>query len=282
MTGWRAAAATAALVVAAGVGAMVGPVTHGQDFEWFSDPEQTVRILTGQSGRIGVSVRDVTDDDVKTHKLSGVSGVLIEEVDTDSPAAKAGMKAGDVVVEFDGERVRSTRQFTRLVQETPVGRQVQASVIRDGQRVPMTIAPREGSAGDFRRLNDIKIAPQILKPTPMPKFDMLLGVGGGRLGITVDELSSQLGDYFGTKDGVLVTSVTESSAAAKAGLKAGDVITSINGGVVTSAADLRRRAQRLEDGDEFTLAIVRDKKPMTLKGKVEAAPARRWVTRTII
>ena len=75
--------------------------------------------------------------------------------------------------------------------------------------------------------------------------------------------------------------VRDNSNASRAGVKAGDVITSVNGGTVSSAVDLRRRAQRLEDGDEFTLAIVRDRKPMTLKGKVEA-PARRSQTKTIV
>ena len=72
------------------------------------------------------------------------------------------------------------------------------------------------------------------------------------------------------KDGVLVKSVNESSAAAKAGLKAGDVITSFDGGTINTSADLRRRSERLEAGDEFTLGVVRDRKPLSLKGKLEA------------
>ncbi len=101
------------------------------------------------------------------------------------------------------------------------------------------------------------------------------------LGITVSDLSSQLADYFGVKEGVLVTAVTESSVAAKSGLKAGDVITSFNGGSVTNPSDLRRRIQRLDDGDAFTIGIVRDKKPQTLKGKYESTRATR-TSRTIV
>jgi S1-C subfamily serine protease len=107
-------------------------------------------------------------------------------------------------------------------------------------------------------------------------------VGGSQLGITVDTLSPQLAEYFGTKEGVLVTSVNDNSAANKAGLKAGDVITSLNGGSVNAPADLRRRAQRLEGGDEFTLSVVRDRKPLSLKGKVEAPQPRRLMNRTIL
>jgi S1-C subfamily serine protease len=74
--------------------------------------------------------------------------------------------------------------------------------------------------------------------------------------------------------------VNKDSAAAKAGLKAGDVITAIDGSTVDSPSDLSSQTQRLDSGTEFTLDIVRDKKPMTLKGKVEAPRARRWTVST--
>src|SRR4029450_12132378 len=83
------------------------------------------------------------------------------------------------------------------------------------------------------------------------------------------------------KDGVLVSSVSDDSAAAKAGLKAGDVITNFNGSAVTDAQDLRRRIQNLNDGDEFTVTVMRDRKPVTLKGKAER-PERRRTYRTIL
>ena len=88
-------------------------------------------------------------------------------------------------------------------------------------------------------------------------------------------MSAQLAEYFGTKDGVLVTSVADDSAASKAGIKAGDVITSFNGADVTTPSDLRRRIQRLENGDEFTVGVMRDKKSLTLKGKADAAQPHR-------
>ena len=104
-------------------------------------------------------------------------------------------------------------------------------------------------------------------------FDGRLG-RSSRLGISIDSLSPQLAEYFGTKEGVLVSSVTDNSAAAKAGVKAGDVITSFNGSTINDPQDLRRRIQSLNDGDEFTVIVMRDRKPVTLKGKAEwpAAP----------
>jgi C-terminal processing protease CtpA/Prc len=114
-----------------------------------------------------------------------------------------------------------------------------------------------------------------------PDFDTFVWRSGNGLGISVGDLSDQLAQYFGTKDGVLVTSVTDNSAAAKAGIKAGDVLTSLNGRDVTSPSDLRRRIQELKDGDEFTVGIVRDKKATTLKGTVETVRPRR-TTKAII
>ena len=102
-----------------------------------------------------------------------------------------------------------------------------------------------------------------------------------RLGVTVGSLSTQLAEYFGTKQGVLVTSVSDGSAAAKAGVKAGDVITSLNGTRVDEPSDVRRRIQDLNEGEEFTVEVMRDRKPLTLKGKAERTERRR-TSRTIL
>ena len=297
MTGWIVASATAVALGAAGAGTLMSETqdklpTWANDVEvasWFPEAEQAVRILAGTGSRIGMSIRDFNDDELKTGKST--AGVVIEDVEADSPAQKAGFKAGDVVVEFDGDRVRSTLQFIRLVQETPSGRSVGAVVTRDGQRVTLSVQPRSaGSSKFWDGSSDSLMALRVPKTRPSiafkgdvfpPSFEGLLG-GSGQLGISVDELSPQLSEYFGVKEGVLVTTVRENSNAGKAGVKAGDVITSLNGGTVATAADLRRRAQRMEGGDEFTLAIVRDRKPMTLKGKVEPLQPRRSATRTIV
>src|SRR5689334_5940085 len=90
-------------------------------------------VLAGRGAEIGVQVIDRKD-----------GGVVIEEVRPDSPAERAGVKRSDVIVTFDGERVRSVRQFTRLVQETPPGRTVKATLLRDGQQRDVEITPREG------------------------------------------------------------------------------------------------------------------------------------------
>jgi serine protease Do len=285
MTNWIVASATAVALGAVGAGPFVSEQSQKRE----SDAPrvgQVARVLGGGGSHIGVSIRDFNDDELKAGTVT--SGVVIEDVETDSPAQQAGFRAGDIVVEFDGERVRSARQFTRVVQETLTGRSVAAAVTRDGQRLTLNVQPRAGGSFRFFDGGDFSFAmPKIEPPVVMkrdllpPNFDALVGASG-QLGISVDELSPQLSEYFGTKGGVLVTTVRDNSNASKAGAKAGDVITSLNGGTVTSAADLRRRAQRLESGDEFTLGIVRDRKPMTLKGKVEAGQPTRSPVRVVV
>ena len=97
--------------------------------------------------------------------------------------------------------------------------------------------------------------------------------------MTVQELTPELAAYFGVKDGVLVASVTADSPAAKAGIKAGDVITTVNDKAVTTAGELI--GQIGEKGGEVTIGLTRDKKPLTLKATIEApkTPGRRVVLR---
>jgi serine protease Do len=273
------------VIVAGGLGALMAPVAHGQTAARTVAP-RAIEVFGGGGSQIGVSIREVEQNDNR-------GGVLIDEVTTDSPADKAGIKKGDLVVEFDGERVRSVRQFTRLVQETPAGRKIAATLMRDGQRVNVTVEPRESrgfnvfgeGGGDFGGAFPAPPAPPSVPARPAPPappappfgpdIQSFIWRSGNSLGMTVSDLSSQLAAHFGAKNGVLVTSVSDASAAAKAGVKAGDVITSVNGSDVADPSDLRRRLQRMESGDEFTLGVVRDRKSLTVTGKAESARARR-------
>jgi serine protease Do len=288
MKTWKTAAVLAIAVAAAAIAAAVAPPLQGQTR--ITPKARTVQVFTGGS-RIGVSIRDVEESDSKAVK-GAATGVIVEEVATDSPAEKAGIRKGDAIVEFDGERVRSVRQLTRLVQETPAGRTVPAVLQRDGQRTPVSVTPVDDGRFSFQGFDELgrefRLAvPRIAPPTPPNppapppawNFDGL--VGRSRLGISIEALSPQLAEYFGTKDGVLVSSVSDDSAAAKAGIKAGDVITSFNGSAVGDPQELRRRIQSLNDGDEFTVSVTRDRKPLTLKGTAER-PERRRTSRTIL
>lgn len=251
--------------------ALLTPSAFGQTLEP-RDREQRVQnfmVLAGRGAEIGVQVAEGKD-----------GGVLVEEVRPDSPAEKAGLKPSDTIVEFDGERVRSTRQFGRLVQETPPGRAVKAGVMRAGRRLDVQITPREGRGvlergvfdGDRlrERLGDLDMLRDRL---PRGGFDFNFNMpdilSGRRLGVAVEEIGDQLAQYFGAKQGVLVASVADGSAASRAGLKAGDVITSLDGQSIRSRDDLVR-ALRDARADEVTIGIVREKKEMSVTAKIEA------------
>jgi serine protease Do len=288
-------ALAAVLAVAAGLGPG-GSAVKGQSRD---SRDTLVRLADiGRGSRIGITVEDLEESD---NKQAG-SGVVVGTVDSGGPADKAGMKAGDVITEFDGDRVRTVRQFQRLVQEAAPGRSVPVAVARGGQRVTLNVTPDASSIGDGfgMRYLDVPGLPRPAIPAPPsppsaprpprsplpaapPAFDnffsgdgpFLMVTGRSRLGITSEALSSQLADYFGVKDGALVKSVQDGSAAAKAGIKAGDVITSINGSRVYDPSDISRAITRMDDGAEFTVDVVRDHKTQTLKGKVESSSVRR-------
>lgn len=278
----KTTALAAALAGAAGVGAAVLPVGHAQGVRAVAP--RNVDVVTFGGGRIGVAVSDLDTTEGKS-----ATGVRVDSVDEGSPAEKAGLRKGDVVVEFDGERVRSVRQFTRLVSETPAGRTVSAVVLRDGQRTNVSVTPRDNDSfrvfdsNGWRMLEEFQAARRQTPAAPLPPpMDSLFGLRSNQLGVTVNTLTDQLGDYFGTRTGVLVTSVREDSLASKIGVKAGDVITAINGATVEDSAELRRRMDRIEAGEEFTVNVMRDKRAVTLKGKVEPSRGRRSTTRTIL
>ena len=232
--------------------------------------------LDGRGSQIGVMVSDLEG--------AGTAGVRIDGVDDGSPAAKAGLREGDVVVEFDGERVRSARQLSRLVQETPDGRAVKMTVTRGDARQTVEVTPEAATAawnigvnGDELRaevergLQGLRL-PELRGPMFDFRLDGMPGPGArGRLGVQVEALSDQLGDYFGVKGGgVLVSSVSAASPAEKAGLKAGDVITAVNGTAVRDAGELVQELRDAGDSREVRLDIVRDKQPSTVTATLEA------------
>ncbi|MCC7123396.1 MAG: PDZ domain-containing protein [Acidobacteria bacterium] len=239
--------------------------------------ERDIMMLDGRGSRLGVMVRD-------TDGSAASGGATIDRVNPGSPAEKAGAKAGDVIVEFDGERVRSARQLTRLVQETPEGRAVPMAVLRDGTRQALTVTP-EASASAFswdmhidgdRIRREVERGLDGLRDLPgAPAFrfrmdgDGASGRSRGRLGVSVDSLGDQLADYFGASSGgALITRVEPDSPASKAGLKAGDVITTINGTRVDDADDVASAVSRAE-GTELRLGYLRNRQESTATATIE-------------
>ena len=258
------------------------------------------------SSYLGVFLEEVSSERAKELKLAEERGALVMKVVQGSPAEKAGLKENDVIVSFNGRRVDSVRELQRLMGDTPSGRTVPIEVIRGGaqqtvtatmgkhepQRL-MTLPAQAQRRGTEKALKDMEKSlkefeknKDQFKRAPNFNFDFgpLFG-GSPRLGITADNLTDQLGNYFGVKgaQGILVSGVSENTPAARAGLKAGDVIISVDNDAVQDVSALREALQKKEDG-AVKVKVVRDRHEHTLTVTLEkkastrlrtAAPAQR-------
>jgi len=245
---------------------------------------------------LGVQTQEITKDNFAKYGLSGVRGVAVEKVSETSPAAAAGIQSGDVILRFGGEEVTGVRKLTRLVSEVDPDHQVKVTISRNGreQELTATVAKRpmtEFQNGNFAWSSEMPALPQMkempqgqmMTPMPqMPKMQIMPDLknmpespqvwsfpggqgqsfawkaGEGRMiGISGEGLSKQLAQHFGVDGGVLVNEVRDGSPAAKAGLRAGDIITDINGKPVTDQMEIVRSINEKRDGD-VTVTFVRD------------------------
>ncbi len=220
-------------------------------------------------GYLGIGGLDISPERAKALNLKEERGVEVSSLAGEGPAAKAGIKDGDVVLEFNGQPVQGTAQFQRLVRETPMGRQVKITVWRGGAAQSVTaivgenkqtsvITPGDGS-WNFSMPN-IPAMPNIEMPhLQMSAQNPILGIVGEPLG-----QEDQLADFFGVPDGVLVRSVKKGSAAEKAGIKAGDVITKVDDSKVTSSTEITRVLRGLKSKKTFGVTVMRNRKEMPL------------------
>ncbi|MHB8454547.1 MAG: DegQ family serine endoprotease [Acidiferrobacterales bacterium] len=197
-------------------------------------------------GWLGVSIQEVTPELARNFGLSEPHGALVGEVIADSPAAKAGLKAGDVIVGYDGQKIDTPTTLRNLVADTPVGKEVEVKVIRRKESKTFTIKIAEQSA---------KIAKQSTgSEAPQTSSNTLLS------GLSVQNLTPQIAQQLNLPhgaSGVVVANVDPSSPAAAVGLQPGDVIAQINRKPVRDLRDYRRITSRLGKNESVLLLITR-------------------------
>ncbi|HYK18087.1 MAG TPA: PDZ domain-containing protein [Bryobacteraceae bacterium] len=240
----------------------------GQSFAFFQAPggTQVYEFHTGGQTYLGVNIAEVNADRAHELKLRDAYGVEITRVEEGSPAEKAGLKSGDVVLEYNGQRVEGMEQFGRMVRETPSGREVKLLVSRGGtaQTVSAVLGTHKMKPmiGNFPgvELPEIHLPdiPQIFTAWRSPM-----------LGVEAEALGPQLAAYFGVKDGVLVRSVVKESAAEKGGIKAGDVITKIDGAPVTTPNEVSGAVRSATSKKTFAVDLVREHHDMSISINVE-------------
>jgi serine protease Do len=226
----------------------------------------------GSRSYLGVGVREVDSDIAREKKLAEERGVVITSVAEGSPAEKGGLKRGDVVLEYNGQVVHGVEQFIRLVRETPVGRPVTLKVNRDGS--VLTVNATIGTCKNCGPLGRITIPDIQVWSFPHDLPSVYTTWRSGMLGIEAEALASQLAEYFGVQEGVLIRSVKPDSPAAKAGLRAGDVIIKAGDKRVGKPREVTE-AIRSAKGGPLVFTIVRDKREMTVTVTAEEAGPRR-------
>ena len=256
-----------------------------QSLEFFQTPgggnapvyEYHAGALVGGS-YLGVNLAELDSTRAKELKLRDVYGVEITRVEEGSPADKAGIKPNDVVQEYNGQRVEGMEQFGRLVRETPAGREVRLLISRNGtpQTITATVAARKVKAfgGNIKEL--FPQMPEIHIPD-MPQ--MFTTWRSPMLGVEAESLGSQLATFFGVKEGVLVRSVVKDSAAEKAGIKAGDVITKVDTEKVTTPNELSSAVRSASSKKTFSVEFVRERKETSVNVTVEDGRSERVIPR---
>jgi membrane-associated protease RseP (regulator of RpoE activity) len=222
--------------------------------------------VVSRGSYLGVDSRDVTPERSGALKLKSAQGVEILMVDQDAPAGKAGLKEHDVIQTYNGKSVQDVDQLRQLIRDTAPGTKVNLGISRDGQQqnVAVELADRKKvmvGGGDFViHMPKIKIPP--MPEIEVPSFAMLQY--SRRNGLMVENISKQLGDYFGAKEGkgVLVRNVEKNSPAEAAGFRAGDVIIRIGSEPIESMSDWNQTLRQQSAG-KVPVTVIREKKEQT-------------------
>ncbi len=203
-------------------------------------------------GWLGVNLQSIEDDIAETLGVPVGKGALVASVTEGSPAAKAGIQAGDVIIAFDGREVGNMRGLPRIVAETPIGKKVAIEVLRRGEKKSLEV--EIGRLVEDEVANDQDEQPDT---SEAPESQEMLGL---KLEVLTDELRNQY-QIDKKLTGVIVTEVDPTSAAAAKNVKAGDVIVEAAQEAVESPADVARNIQKIKKlGRKAVLLRIEDAK----------------------
>ena len=237
---------------------------------WAQDDEKTTK---EKQAELGVSISDLSEKTAEMLEIDSTEGAYVRYVYRGSAAYDAGLRSGDVIVDFDGTPIASADDLSNAVKNRKPGDRVTVSFIRKGERqsLTVTLSERKRVRDDWALLHAVPHVARFEGPNKhwtvvAPKLAMMVG-GMRYIGINYDELNEQLGEYFGVAggQGILVTEVTEDSPAEKAGMKAGDVIISAGGKEVMDGRDLRRAINDHEGEDPIELIVIRHGERITIQ-----------------
>ena len=191
-------------------------------------------------GFLGVRIQNLNPKLAKRFGVAKAEGALVSHVNQDSPASRAGIKRGDVIIEFDGKRIRTTGDLVRRVGNTSVGKSVEMKVLRDGREV--TLAITVGELSEERAASTTGVSSQKLgveiRPVP-PDRAKALGLPAGQ--------------------GLLVARVEPDSPAARGGIRPGDIILEVNGQAISAMGDLSAALAKTKGDEDHLFYLHRNK-----------------------
>lgn len=187
-------------------------------------------------GWVGVSIQEISKELSEYYKLEDNEGVLVVEAFEGDPAEKAGIKANDIIIEIDGEKVESNRGLTSLIASKAVGSKIKVKILRDGKKKTFTVKIAKRSDGQMVATSGID----------------------DELGIQITELTPEVSKKYNiNRTGVIITEVKDESKAHQAGLATGDVITEINHQRVTSKKDYLKAINKVDKGEYIVMVVIR-------------------------
>jgi serine protease Do len=240
-----------------GVNTLIISPTGGSIGIGFAVPSKTVAGVVDQlrqfgelrRGWLGVRIQTVTDEIAESLNIKPARGALIAGVEDKGPAKPAGIEPGDVVVTFDGKEIKEPKDLSRVVADTPVGKEVDVVIIRKGQEETHKVTLGRLDDGD----KAVQAAAKTQEPAEKP-------VTQKALGLDLATLSKDLRGRYKIKDsvkGVIITNVDSASDAADKRLSAGDVIVEVAQEAVSNAGDVKKRVDQLKkDGKKSVLLLV--------------------------
>jgi serine protease Do len=230
------------------VGINTAIIPHGQGIG-FAIPIATAKPLIPQlvakgevtRGYLGVGIQPLNPELAKALKLEESKGALVSDVTPGSPAAKAGIQPGDVVVSFNKKAVDDARALSALVAEAPVGQETAVTIFRNGQKQVLPIV-----VGKF--------------PSEKGREESSILPSQGKWGLQLQDLTPQMAGRLGMKagEGVMVAGIQNGSPAERAGLHRGDVILEMNRQPVRSVEEARQLTAETGEKDPLLLLVKRE------------------------
>jgi len=234
-------------------------------------------------GYLGVELADVDAEKAQALRLKDAHGALITLIDHDAPAGQSGLKVNDVVLALNGQKVENAEQLRRILKEITAGHKISIEISREGNVQTMALQLADRRAMEHDVWNKLGNTNDSTAPVP-GGLGILSGSGDGSLpggfhvplfgstlkvGALVEPLTTQMAEYMGVPNGLMVKQVARKSEAAAAGLKAFDVILKVGSESISTSSDWER-ALHANQGKPVQVTVLRDRKQQTLTLQVDS------------